>query len=180
MLYKKEIVELKKLSEITDWWKCPQINTKRFSGLFKRNGFEHSWKKAAHPGNYRTALKFKVVLDLVQNGRQWIKPFHGDGFWIFCKEELDPMTAIDMVGASKEEAHAIAWLFMAYKLDWAGNCMPVNGEPEWSPVPMPSTASVIRMLEKAPKSIKKILNKMSRYNLAEMEAANCYDDDDEQ
>ena len=177
MLIKKEIAELKKLNDFTDWWKCPSISIRRFSTVFKRNGFEHiSLKKASHKGLYMTALKFKTVLDLVQNGRQWIKPLHSEGFWIFCKEEINPMDAIDMVKASKEEAHAIAWLFMAYRLDWSGNCMPINGEPEWSPVPMPRTIDVIQMLKKAPKSRNKILNMMRNYNLAEMEAANCYDD----
>lgn len=133
-----------------------EIDKENFKVLYQ----SHKWYGkvwgedfANHPneGVYTTALKFKAVLNLVQNGQLWLTiptaraaamGLDCDGSWVFCKEDISLEEALKLVMASNEEATAIRRLWCEIGIKKDGFWIDPDIQEE-TLYPMPPTHAVI-------------------------------------
>lgn len=108
-----------------------------------------------HPneGNYTTALKFKAVVNLIQNGDLWLEVpaqraaaigLDCPGSWIFCKEDICLNEALKLVKASEKEVSDITDLWNTIGISNDGYIIDEDGEEIM--YPMPPTKAVVSWL----------------------------------
>lgn len=110
---------------------------------------------ANHPneGVLTTALKFKAVVNLVQNGDLWLSiptaraaamGLDCAGSWVFSNEDVNFDEALDLVKATKEEASEIRNLWNTIGIRDDGYVIDEDGEEV--PYAMPRTAWVVEWM----------------------------------
>ena len=107
-------------------------------------------------GCYTTALKFKAVLNLVQNGHLWLNipaqraaamGLDAAGSFVWSNENLSLDEALQLVKASEEEANSIRALWSKIGIKEDGYWYDTDEDQE-TMYPMPPTKEVVAWLSR--------------------------------